>query len=146
MSAQQTALYDYAVTLRLRIPRYMHPTVYEYCDEMEDAARRDDVVQFKRYLSLMQDAILRELCWEAENCETARCYKEAYKLRRQADRIAGIQSDPWQSSWAEVINRKSAERARQHAQWHQEEIARYGHIRTLDEYLEDKRRCNEQHA
>ncbi len=53
----------------------------------------DNPVEVLRLAGHIQERVVRELHWEADNCATVRHYREAWKLRRQAERftLAGRQ-------------------------------------------------------
>jgi hypothetical protein len=144
MSASITSLRDYVETAKQRVPRDMHPNVYEYLSWAEYHADRDDAHEVAPYLGLARDRIVQELRWEAESFETAHAYRDAYDAHRRADRIAGVSSD-WMAAWSKEINQQSivraAERAVEDAKFNVECAAlavRLGHEPTLFEMLETK--------
>jgi hypothetical protein len=71
MSAINISLHDYIDTLRLHIPRDMHPYVYEHLSDAEYYAQCGDMQAMAHSLGLMRDKIVQELHWEADNAETA---------------------------------------------------------------------------
>ena len=84
-------MYQFIETLRLHIPP-IHPcgeeAVYSYFAEMRDAT--DDPPEVARVAAMIRDRVVQELRFEAESIESSRCpgcYRDAYRLRRQADRF-----------------------------------------------------------
>jgi hypothetical protein len=134
------SLHGFIDNFKRRIPP-LHPlgevTIHEWLSEMQFAADIGATKEVVRLFKLVRDKIQLELHWEAEDWETGNAYREAYQVRRQADRIAGVSSD-WQIEWARRINAASAARAAERAEWTRKEIAKYGHVRTLEEYLAEK--------
>ncbi len=137
MTANLTSMHDFINTMRRRVPP-LHPSakviVHEWLDEADAV---NDANEVARLLDLVGDKIVLELRWQAEDRETAHFYRDAYYLRR-ADRYAGVASD-WVTAWCRPINAASATRAAEYAEFERQEIARYGHLRSLEEYLATER-------
>jgi hypothetical protein len=142
MSASATSLRDYVETAKQRVPRFMHPYVYEYLGWAGYHANHDDAREVARYLGLARDKIVQELRWAAESFASAHAYRDAYYNYRQADRIAGTNSD-WMLPWSKDVNQQStvraAERAARAAEYNAERAvltARLGREPTLYEMLD----------
>src|SRR4051794_36280857 len=93
-SPRWRALREFHSRLRKHIPS-IHPcggrAVHEHLLDMMEAADDDNVDEVARLVRKIVDRVTQELHWEAESIESSRCrgcHKEAYYLRRQADRFA----------------------------------------------------------
>jgi len=90
MSATVINMHDYIEALRLHVPPDIHPStrsiIAEYLAEMHLAAD-DDPALVAKLAGFICYRVAQELRFEAENCESARDFHEAYRLRRQADRF-----------------------------------------------------------
>lgn len=94
---ERRAMYDLIEAWQLRIPRDLHPwgqdAVYSYLAEMRDAV--DNPAEVARLASMVRDRVVQELRREAANAETAGFFKDAYRLRRQADRFEAAERFPF---------------------------------------------------
>jgi hypothetical protein len=88
VSASAATMHDFIETLRRHVPP-VHPCgaeeirwlFVEMCEAVDDPSR---VVQLA---ARVRRRVVQELRWEAESAESARAWRDAYKLRRQADRF-----------------------------------------------------------
>jgi hypothetical protein len=90
MSASVTTKHDFIEALYIKVPRELHPCaedrIYGYFDRMREAV--DDPALVVKLSTWVREAVAQELRWEAEVCDFAREFKEAYRLRRRADKFA----------------------------------------------------------
>jgi hypothetical protein len=89
MSASKTGMRDFVEALLVQVPHDMHPSssfiIHHKFTEMRDAV--DDPARVMQLMAAVRERIVQELRWEAENYQTVRKYREAYRLRRRADRF-----------------------------------------------------------
>jgi hypothetical protein len=90
MSASATSMHDFVEHPARRIPRDLHPCgqVYVHEDICAMRAAVADPAEVLRLSKRVRARVMRELEWEAESATTARDYRHAHKLRRQAARFA----------------------------------------------------------
>jgi hypothetical protein len=83
-------MHDFIEALRIRVPRddihpmalqFIHEDFCEMCNAVDDPARVMQLVAKVRH------RIVDELRWEAEKFASVRDFKDAYRLRRQADKF-----------------------------------------------------------
>jgi hypothetical protein len=91
MSASKTSMYDFINALCIRVPPDIHPSARWNIDhdfsEMREAVAVDDHAHVVLLMAYVRDRVVDELRWEAEKYRTVRKYREAYRLRRRADRF-----------------------------------------------------------
>lgn len=89
MSATATSMYDFIEAVSRRVPRDLHPFAQAYVAEqitnMLEAA--DDPARVVQLISKVNARIADELRWEATKYATVHDFREAHRLRRQADRF-----------------------------------------------------------
>jgi hypothetical protein len=90
MSASTSYWCDFIEALCIRVPPDIHPSARWNIDhdfsEMREAVVIDDHARIVRLIAKVRDRIVDELRWEAEKYQTVRKHREAYRLRRRADR------------------------------------------------------------
>jgi hypothetical protein len=97
---ERRALYDLIEQWQLRIPRDLHPygrtIAHEYLAEMRnvidyshggDLAPHEVEREIVRLAGLIRRRVVSELRWAAEKEASVGYFKDAYRLRRQADRF-----------------------------------------------------------
>jgi hypothetical protein len=93
MSANLTSMRDYIDTLRLSVPTTIHPMaqqfIHEWFNEACLAEDQGNTSEVTRLLDLVRFKIVDELRWEAQKYQSVHDYREAYRLRRLADRMGG---------------------------------------------------------
>jgi hypothetical protein len=91
VQARQQAYREFVETLRLHIPA-IHPygkmVFGEYLYRMRDAALANDAAEFARLAGMITKRVSDELYWHAVKVATFGDFKDAHRLRRQADRFA----------------------------------------------------------
>ena len=84
-----TSMSDFIEALRLRVPRDIHPAAHEIIHwdlcEMREAV--DDPARVMQLIAKVHHRIASELRWEAVKHASVRDFKDAYRLRRQADKF-----------------------------------------------------------
>jgi hypothetical protein len=89
VSASMTSMHDFIEALRVRVPRDIHPAarrfIHEDFGEMREAV--DDPARVMHLIAKVRDRIASELRWEAKKFASVRDFKDAYRLRRQADKF-----------------------------------------------------------
>jgi hypothetical protein len=95
---------DFIETLRIRVPPEIHPSAQYAIGwwhiEMRDAM--DDPAEVMRLAAKVRHRIVDELRWEAVKYASAYDYRQAYRLRRRADRYEGAVSD-CVAAWCQSI-------------------------------------------
>jgi hypothetical protein len=97
---ERRAMYDLIEAWQLRIPRDLHPygltIAHEYLAEMRNVAAYSSAGEIApheaereiaRLAGLIRRRVVDELRWHAEKEASGGYYKDAYRLRRQADRF-----------------------------------------------------------
>ena len=91
MSASKTEMRDFVEALHVRVPRDIHPMacrfIHEDICEMREAVAVDDHAHVVLLMANVRERIVDELRWEAVKYQTVRKHREAYRLRRRADRF-----------------------------------------------------------
>ncbi len=91
MSAAAASMREHVDALAVRVPREIHPSarviIGEWLGDMRMAADAGDMREVARLVRMVRAKIVDELRWEAVKYETARDGREAYRLRRRADRF-----------------------------------------------------------
>jgi hypothetical protein len=84
-------MYAFIRDFERKMPRDVHPATARYIQDdlrnMYDKA--DDPAFVRRIMDNDRHYIIRDLKWLADDYASCRDFKEAYKLRRRADRYAG---------------------------------------------------------
>jgi hypothetical protein len=97
---KRRAMYDLIEAWQLRIPRDLHPygltIAHEYLAEMRNVAAysssgeiapHEAEREIARLAGLIRRRVVDELRWHAEKEASVGYFKDAYRLRRQADRF-----------------------------------------------------------
>jgi len=83
---------EFVERLRLHIPLTIHPygkmIAGEYLIRMRDAALADDATEFARLAGMITRRVVDELRWHAEKEASVGYHRDAWRLRRRADRFA----------------------------------------------------------
>lgn len=89
MSASPTSMHDFIEALRVKIPRDIHPMALQFIHEDLGEMREvvDDPARVMQLVAKVRHRIVDELRWEAEKFASVRDFKDAYRLRRQADKF-----------------------------------------------------------
>lgn len=89
MTAHAIDMHDFIEALRIRVPRDLHPSsrciIHQQFGEMHVTA--DDPAHVAKLAAAICHRIVSELRWEAVKSDAVHDVREAYRLRRQADRI-----------------------------------------------------------
>lgn len=146
MSACLRSMHELIETTIRRWPRDLHPCAKAHLHELfsEMRAAVDDPVRVVALTARVR-RVVQELPWEAEDAESTRAFRDAYRLRRQADRIEGVAHD-WAGEWGRTVNRQSAERQAERAESSRRLIQRFGRMPTLEEYLAARAQTREAHV
>jgi hypothetical protein len=90
MSAVQTDMRDFIHAIERVIPWGLHgctdTALHEYLSEMRDCF--DDPAAVQKLTGKICRRVVQELEFTAENCETVGHYRDAYRVRRRAQRFA----------------------------------------------------------
>jgi hypothetical protein len=97
---ERRAMYDLIEAWQLRVPRDLHPygltIAHEYLAEMRNVAAYSSAGEIApheaereiaRLAGLIRRRVVSELRWDAEKHQSVGYHKDAYRLRRQADRF-----------------------------------------------------------
>jgi hypothetical protein len=97
MSATATSMYDFIETFAIREPyNDIHPLSQQLvhndiCDMREMAHHGDDPSHIIKLMHNVRHRIARDLRWAADDCASTHHFKEAYKLRRRANKFEAKQ-------------------------------------------------------
>ena len=97
MSATATSMYDFIETFAIREPyNDIHPLSQklvhnDICDMRKMAHHGDDPSHILKRMHNVQHRIARDLRWAADDCASTHHFKEAYKLRRRANKFEAKQ-------------------------------------------------------
>jgi hypothetical protein len=85
MSASAITMHDFVEALRLHVPPIHpcgHKVVHSYFAQMRDAV--DNPAEVARLAGMIRARVVQDR-WQAESAESAGPFKDAWRLRRQAD-------------------------------------------------------------
>jgi hypothetical protein len=97
MSATATSMCDFIEALAIRVPYdSIHPSSqcnvwHDICAMREMAHHGDDPAHIIKLMANVRHRIARDLRWAADDCAKFGHFKEAYRLRRRANKFEVLQ-------------------------------------------------------